>query len=175
MPDTFKDETLYETDYIRVKRRDGWYDMTSAQDSNEVVGVLLADGEGRYLVRHENCPPYYHNINQFNMVALTGMKEIGESPLEAAKREIEEESGLCEGDYVIHDCGWVFTNKQCDMKIHLFIGTVKDKYAIKADKLHGVGDGTKGEEGSFAYWASKEEIFKKSVCGVLYQLLAVSN
>jgi len=169
-----KDVTLFETDYIKVKRRDGWYDMTSAQDSNEVVAVLLMDGKGRYLVRHENCPPYHiGETEHFSDVALTGMKEVGEIPMYAAIREVEEESGIHPASYVLQDMGWVFTNKQCDMKVHLFLGVVMNQEEIEKMILRGVGDGTKGEEGAYCTWMTKAQIFDSSRCGILYQLLAL--
>lgn len=169
-----KDTTLFETSYIKVKKRDGWYDLTSSQGTNEIVAVLLRTIDGRFMVRMENCPPYYQDgQDKMSVVALTGMREKRENHFKGARREILEESGLKEKDYVLHYCGFVFTNKQSDTKIHLFIGTIVNQDVSKKGKLVGKGDGTKGEEGAYCFFTEKESILRYSKCGILYQLLSL--
>ena len=171
-----KDTVLFETKYIKVKKRDNWYDLSSSQGTNELVAVTISNKQGQWLVRNENCPPYYqNNKNNFSLVALTGMIENRESPKKAVIRELLEESGLTKKDYKLEYMGWVFTNKQSDLKIHLFRGHITQGNPKRNNKkLIGKGDGTKGEVGSYAMWRTRGTIYKNSKCGILYQLMAIT-
>lgn len=168
-----KDKILFESKYTKTKLRSNWYELTSSIGTNEIVAVLFLNKAGKMLVRYEDCPPYYQkNKDKISMVALTGMREEGESPLMAIQREIFEESGITRNNYIIKQKGWAFANKQSDLKIHFFVALEKTNSKIWKQKIFtGAGDGTKGEKGSYAKWVSRTYAKQHSRCGVLQMLL----
>lgn len=167
------DKTIFKSKYIEVKERNNWYELSSSTGSNELVAVILRNGKGECLVRYENCPPYYQNGKEhMSMVALTGMKEVDETPIKAIIREIKEETGIDRKYYMLKYRGWVFTNKQSDLKIHLFYA--RERLDIgKNKKFIGEGDGTRGEKGSYAKFVSRRQAIR-SRCGILKMLLSLN-
>lgn len=170
-----KDITKYKGKYVEVFERNDWYELSKSTGSNELVAVLIQNRQGKYLMRYENCPPYYHKntVNEINMVALTGMMEVGETPLQAVRREILEEVGLTKKDIPkLKYMGYVFTNKQSTLKIHLFHGWLSPNNKNENAKiLTGLGDGTIGEQGSYAKWRGYQIIKRECKCGIFMQLL----
>jgi 8-oxo-dGTP pyrophosphatase MutT (NUDIX family) len=70
----------------------------------KAVGIILVDGEGRFLVNHrwkrvrkEDTDEFHHPARPFlrgRWAILAGYIERGETPEETALREIEEETGF---------------------------------------------------------------------------------
>lgn len=166
-------EILFESKYIEVSKVDGWYELSSSTGTNELVAVLVRNRSGQYLVRYENCPPYYDGKKKHSLVALTGMVEKGEKPKASAYRELLEEAGI-ERKHLqkngLQYKGYVFTNKQSDLKIHCFVAMMG--WNIPQEYIgNTVGDGTKGESDAFAKWRALSTCLN-SKCGILHLLLA---
>ena len=70
-------------------------------DGNEIVrtpdavAIVAVDGEGRFVLVRQNRPPVGRELVELP----AGLIDDGEEPLESAKRELREETGLRGGDW----------------------------------------------------------------------------
>ena len=70
-------------------------------DGNEIVrtpdavAIVAVDGEGRFVLVRQNRPPVGRELVELP----AGLIDDGEEPLESAKRELREETGLHGGDW----------------------------------------------------------------------------
>lgn len=110
--------TLYEGPMFDVERRDG-KDVVVHGPS---VSIVAVDREDRVvLVRQERVP-----AGGTLLELPAGGVEDGESPLDTAKRELQEETGLHGGDWV--ELAEFFTTPGfCDEKMHLFLARDLDE------------------------------------------------
>jgi len=150
------DKVLWKNDWIEVRERDNWYTFTTSPSGNSngvaVLGFKREVGETQYLGRYELTVCHSPEIE---LASLTGMcDKEGENVKTTAMRELEEESG-----YVVNDLrrfielGTVRPSKSSDYTITLFAIEIKDT----DEKVEIAGDGTKGEEGAYCKWISREE------------------
>jgi 8-oxo-dGTP pyrophosphatase MutT (NUDIX family) len=148
------EQTVYQGKYISVKLLDGWYEFLR-DGTGKFVAVLgyrrIGKDAWEYLGRYENCPPHKDGIA---LCSLTGGMEEDEEPTQSALRELKEESGITT-DEELESLGTVRSSKASDSTGYLFavdLSEVPDQ-----PKYTGKGDGTKGEEGSYCKWVSREE------------------
>lgn len=89
-------ETVYENNWIKVTHEEvkrpndseGIYGVVHFK--NQAVGVLPIDEEGNtWLVKQSR-----YTLNQFTWEIPEGGSPVGEDPLETAKRELKEETGI---------------------------------------------------------------------------------
>jgi 8-oxo-dGTP pyrophosphatase MutT (NUDIX family) len=132
-------DLLFKGEFIKViSPKAAPYEAVQCGDS---VMVFLADTRNRTaFIRREHCPPYeYGTPFKFWYTTITGGIEKGELPLDAAVREVREETGV---DLKAHTVEVVslfhgkFTKVQTDT-IHV--------YLIKGSGFtagHASGDGT---------------------------------
>ena len=106
--------TLYEGPVFRVERREGRDVVLHAP----VAAVLAIDGDDRLtLVRQHRVP-----VGADLLELPAGFVDPGESPLEAARRELAEETGLHGGKWV--ELMSFFTSAGfTDERVHLFLAT----------------------------------------------------
>lgn len=105
---------LYEGPMFSVERRDG-KDVVVHGPS---VAVVAVDGQDRVVLVRQMRVPAGGPLLELP----AGGVEDGEAPLETAKRELKEETGLRGGDWV--EVAAVFTSPGfCDEKMHLFLAT----------------------------------------------------
>jgi ADP-ribose pyrophosphatase len=103
---------LYEGPMFRVERRDG-KDVVVHGPS---VAVVALDAQDRVVLVRQTRVPAGGELLELP----AGGVEDGEEPLETAKRELREETGLHGGDWV--ELAAVFTSPGfCDEKMHLFL------------------------------------------------------
>lgn len=105
---------LYEGPMFSVERRDG----KDVVVHGPAVAVVAVDARDRVvLVRQTRVP-----AGGALLELPAGGIEDGEAPLETARRELREETGLHGGDWV--ELASFFTTPGfCDEKIHLFLAT----------------------------------------------------
>ncbi|HEY6962154.1 MAG TPA: NUDIX hydrolase [Gaiellaceae bacterium] len=116
---------LYEGPLFSVERRDG-KDVVVHGGSVAIVAVDADNGVT--LVRQERVPAGGKLLE-----LPAGGVEDGESPLDTAKRELAEETGLHGGQWV--EAATFFTTPGfCDEKMHLFIAT-----GLEAGEAHPEG------------------------------------
>ena len=98
---TISSETAYENPWIRVEHRDvvtpagspGVYGVVKFK--NKAIGIVPMDDEGFiYLVGQ-----YRYPLGEYSWEIPEGGGPFGEDPLEAAKRELKEETGLEAGNW----------------------------------------------------------------------------
>jgi ADP-ribose pyrophosphatase len=106
-------EVVFKGKFIEVVRKDG---KEIVEHDNAVAIVAISEGHVT-LVRQERV------ATGGKVLELpAGMLEDGESPLETARRELREETGLHGGEWV--EVAAFFTSPGfTDEKIHLFIAT----------------------------------------------------
>jgi ADP-ribose pyrophosphatase len=106
-------EVLFEGTFVEVVRKDG----KEIVEHGAAVAIVPV-GEGHVtLVRQQRVAAGGRLLE-----LPAGMLEDGESPLESARRELREETGLHGGEWV--EAAAVFTSPGfTDEKIHLFIAT----------------------------------------------------
>lgn len=143
---------------IKVKTDEGIMPYTTIMDGNgNGVGVLpyrvKEDGSLEYMVRKEITPPWNYNLNNpqgtLIMSAITGGMEDDESPIEAATRELLEESGLAVSADDFESIGAFRSMKVSQNKIHLFL---VDLTGSPVTELKGEGDGTYFERMAKTLW-----------------------
>ncbi|HZT92550.1 MAG TPA: NUDIX hydrolase [Gaiellaceae bacterium] len=105
---------LYEGPLFDVERRDG----KDVVLHGAAVAVVAVDSEGTVtLVRQERVPAGGKLLE-----LPAGGVEAGETPLETARRELREETGLSGGDWA--EVATFFTTPGfVDEKMHLFLAT----------------------------------------------------
>ncbi len=93
---TLTDEVVYENPWLKLHHRDvinpagkpGIYGLVSFR--NKAIGIIPLDDEGNiYLVGQ-----YRYTLGEYSWEIPEGGGPLGEEPLEAAKRELKEETGL---------------------------------------------------------------------------------
>lgn len=147
-----EDKTLYENDWLSLKEtNDGYIYSYESRSDGKLVAVLGFKSDGKYLGRYERNPAHKDDIA---LCALTGgvdkdVKDIKDMALQ----ELEEESGIKADKDELIDLGTVRPSKSADTTFYLF-GINLDDYEIGEAK----GDGSKGEEGSYCKWVSKDDL-----------------
>ncbi|HEY1512783.1 MAG TPA: NUDIX hydrolase [Gaiellaceae bacterium] len=106
--------TLYQGPAFRVERRDGRDVVVHAP----VAAVIALDHDDRLtLVRQHRVP-----VAASLLELPAGFVDADESPIEAAQRELAEETGLHAGEWV--EIGTFFTSAGfTDERVHLFLAT----------------------------------------------------
>jgi ADP-ribose pyrophosphatase len=106
-------EVVYDGTFLKVVREDG---KEIVETGRAVAMVAVSDGHVT-LVRQERVA-----VGGKVLELPAGKVEDGESPLEAAQRELREETGLHGGDWV-ESAAFYTSPGFADEKIHLFIAT----------------------------------------------------
>jgi 8-oxo-dGTP diphosphatase len=152
------DKILYETPYLSLIERDGWYYFATIPGSIGGVAILLyrRNNDKSILGRYEICPA--HDDKKPVLTAIAGGIEEGDIPLGTAVKESYEEAGykLNSEDFI--DLGQCNLSTNQDTIIYLFAADVTGKSRGDAP-----GDGTRGEVGSYCNWVTaREAVFSKS-------------
>jgi len=149
--DKNKDPILWQNEWMKVFSRDGWY--TYAHHGNGKGVAVLGYSVEPFMIlgRYENTPPHDDGIS---LCSLTGMLDKeNEEPTEAAIRELNEESGYVKEVNDLLSLGTIRQSKGTDTLMYLFaVELMFDK-----ENHFGEGDGTKGEEGSYAKFITAKE------------------
>jgi 8-oxo-dGTP pyrophosphatase MutT (NUDIX family) len=112
-----------------------------AVQCGDAVMVFLMDMQNRItFIRREHCPPYeYQTPFKYYYTTITGGIEVGEVPLDAAIREVKEETGVDLKEHIVEVVDLFhgkFTKVQTDT-IHVYL--IKGSGFIVG---HASGDGT---------------------------------
>lgn len=116
---------VYENPWVRVEEHEvtnpsgkpGIYGVVGFK--NRAVGVVPIDEEGHtWLVGQ-----YRYTLGEYSWEIPEGGCPAGESPLEAARRELREETGLVADDYRLLLDGVALSNSVSDERGTLFVAT----------------------------------------------------
>ncbi len=146
MPD---DITLFANDFIAVKEHDGYTYAHLTRTAGRLVALLPFRGSGdaqTYLARVEVCPAHSDDPGVYS---ITGGVRPNETPLEAAARELTEESGYQAAAAEFTVLGEVRPTKQADTTVTLLAVDVTDKVQAAI-----VGDGTRWEQDAGVKWVT---------------------
>lgn len=136
-----KSDILYSDDYVKLISYEGW-SMISEKDLVIVLPYLIESNE--LILRYEYIPTFkYVDGQEYHVTMLSGGIEDNETPLDAAIRELEEESGIVlKNEKKLQELKPVYVSKGNCNKYHMFFLPLheRDYYQIKA-----VGDGSKAE------------------------------
>jgi len=142
------DKILYETEYLSLVERDGWYYF--AQIPGSIGGVIILlyrrDSELSILGRYEICPAHNDGLA---LTDIAGGIEKGDTPLETAVKESCEEAGyILEANNFV-DLGRCNLSTNQDTLVYLFAADVTG-----LPRYDAIGDGTQGEVGSYCDWVT---------------------
>lgn len=147
---------LFEGDWLSVMRTpDGYEYVHQSRMGGTAVAVLAYTGTW-VLGRYEVCPP--HGEGAPTLCALTGGIDDGETPIQAAARELYEESGFRVPVFRLRELGEpVRPSKASDTRIHLFATSVdlESQDDVK-ETFYGPGDGSEGEVGAYCRFVQQD-------------------
>jgi hypothetical protein len=151
-PDVF--DVNYTGPWLEVRTTVGGYEYVhSLPNDGMAVAVLgyFKDGHSvSFLGRYEICPA--HGTTPV-LCSLTGMVDPGESPLAAAVRELEEESGYSVGKGALVYMGHLRPSKASDTVIHAYACDLSG-----LDPSRPLGDGSELEKTAYCRHVSIKEV-----------------
>lgn len=130
---TIKTDVIYKNNFLTLSSDNIKFDNGNEFEFTKVdmisgSSVLAINDMGEtYLIEE-----YKHAISEYSLEVISGRIDVGETPLDAAKRELEEEAGLLANDWV--DLGLVnpFTSV-IKSPNHLFLAQDLKKTSKKLD------------------------------------------
>jgi len=162
--DVSGEKVLYKNDWVSLMSKDTPDGETyvyshETRCNGNIIAVLLYERNGldswKYGVRKEKTPCWG---GQAEISSLTGGVDEGDTPIQAAIKELKEEGGYeCE-EKDLEPLGTCRGTKSCDTMYHLYALDVSGKTA---------GEAT-GEDSGNIVWLSKTESFKKVVCPIFH-------
>jgi len=179
-----RDEVLFESRFLSLYRRDGWYEyIHNTKGKGSGVMVLIYDlsnaEEPKILGRYEHTPSHESGytpegkITEDRLVYLTSitgqMDKVGKTHAEVALEEVYEEAGIYAELDELEYLGDVYPSKASDTKIKMFALNGHGKFMGPVG-----GDGSAGERGSFAMWETARLVIEQSNCpmvGMAYSKL----
>ena len=144
------DYIMYDNEWLQLRETpDGYVYAHEAKGNGKGVAVLAyrnRDGVVEVAGRYERCPCHH---DDFALTSLTGQLDGDEEPIDAAVRELKEESGIDATRSEMKPLGTVRPGKQTDTTMWLFAVDAGDR-----DIGEALGDGTEGERGAYCQWVS---------------------
>ena len=124
-PDPTNEETLHDGPRFSVRRADFGEKTREWVDAPDSVAVVAYDEQQVYLVRQPR-----EAIGRGDVLEIpAGIMDVeGESPLETAKRELEEEIGM-RADGWVHATTFFSSSGFTSEEVHLFLATGLTKVA----------------------------------------------
>ena len=122
---TLSSRAIYENAWIKVREdevvrpdgKSGIYGVVSPQ--NYAIGVLPLHGDGTITLVGQ----FRYTLNQYSWEIPEGGCPFDEAPIEAARRELKEETGLIAAQ-IVPLCGEIhLTNSISDERGYLFLAT----------------------------------------------------
>jgi 8-oxo-dGTP diphosphatase len=148
------DKVLFSNPWATVLDRDGWIVVRDTLG----VGVAVLPYRGlqrqnlHYLAILEACPSHGSEVHGS---CLSGGIEPGETPAEAAVRELEEEAGYQVQTSDLLPLGLVYPSKLLELQVHLF---AVDVTSLKA--LPPKGDGSVYEATARPVWYNHAQAYR---------------
>jgi ADP-ribose pyrophosphatase YjhB (NUDIX family) len=137
------EENLFDSEWLSVRRKDGWMDFVHHKNQENVAFAVILKGTKDTLVRRELNPAHGPG---FHYTVFSGAIEEDENPEQAVFRELQEESGYTSRQVTdLKYYGIVRPSKYMDMITHLYLVFVEGNADLKIER-----DGSDGVKGG--YW-----------------------
>jgi 8-oxo-dGTP diphosphatase len=126
------------------------------------IGIVVIRGNEVLLCRRGKPP----NVGSWTLPG--GAQDVGETCMEAARRELHEETGLTVGD--LHFCAYVDTIRKDKQ------GRVQFHYTILdfAARWHG-GDAVAGSDVSEVQWASMDDLGRHNLWSEAHRIIGIAR
>lgn len=154
-------EILYSGDWVDLVNVDGYESLDEPNVVFIFVKRIFNDGNIRYAIRSEYCPPYSTIENYYTI--MSGKIDDGENAHEAAIRELEEEAGikLLDVEKMRYAFDSVPVCKSTNMRATLMYCAIDEKDLDETYTIVDIkGDGTENEKKSSTLWFTFDELIK---------------
>jgi ADP-ribose pyrophosphatase YjhB (NUDIX family) len=144
--------TVFENEFLAIRKREDYYFYHTTRTNGKLVVVVPYRKLGysvEYLARVEICPA--HSLSP-SIYSITGGVNAEEIPLNAANRELAEESGYYVENEQLIMLGQLRPSKQSDTIAYLYTVDLSD-----VDQQAIEGDGSHWENKATVKWVSFAE------------------
>jgi len=162
-----KDKLLFHNKWVSVLETGDNYIYVSEPDGVAILPFKIDNSELSILIRKEANPLFEE---KFIITAITGRRDEGESFIDTAIRELEEEAGYKVDKNRFINVGNFIKGKDNKNKDKMYLVDISD---IKKKKPK--GDGTSYEAKSNNFWIKADEIYQyieEVECSYLLSLFA---
>jgi hypothetical protein len=141
--------TLYRNEWLSLKKLNNY--TYSHQETGDTISILVFDSSkpNQIYGRFEECPAHQDGIS---LCSITGTIDHNEDPIDAAQRELLEESGYDAQRQDIITLGTVRIYKASDATVHLYAIDVKGLTPSTPK-----GDGSIHEAQAYCKWVSDRD------------------
>lgn len=144
------DTPIYKGKYLELRLKDGWYEYCHDR-TGEFVGIFvyILDDSGdvdKVLGRWE----YSVQTGNEGLTSITGGVDDGESPIEAAIRELGEEGGFDVSASDLLPLGTMTLSKSDDSIMYLYGFNATNREDER--RPYSISDGTIGEDSASCDW-----------------------
>jgi 8-oxo-dGTP diphosphatase len=126
------------------------------------IGIVVIRGSEVLLCRRGKAP----NIGSWTLPG--GAQDVGETCIQAARRELQEETGLTVGD--LHFCAYVDTIRKDDQGRVRFHYTILD-FAARYDG----GEAVAGSDVSEVQWAPMDDLGPYKLWSEAHRIIAIAR
>jgi ADP-ribose pyrophosphatase len=154
--------------YLELVVEDDWEYVVRKNNAGVVIVCVYNEEKNKYLVVEQYRVPVKKRLIEFP----AGLIEIGETPVQAAIRELREEVGLSYHPDKLIDLGYVFSSAGLtNEKAYLFASVINDNVELMQPQL----DLKEVENGLKRLWVAEEELINAEAAKVLSTLLRFKN
>jgi len=143
-----------------VKSEDGWEYVTRVGCPGAVIVLVYHKITGRFLVVEQYRPPVKRRVTELT----AGLIDSGETPGQAAVRELSEETGVAVGEEELINLGFLYSSVGLtDEKVYAFAVEIDDTKIAGRPELHGAEE----KFGLISKWISEKDLYRLNAAKAL--------